>query len=124
MVPPPRRGFPVIDGFYQEVSDAHVRREKERARALRLSRWWQSLIGQVACHYCGMPLAKKDVTMDHIVPVSQGGQSVRSNVVPACKACNTRKRDMTAIEWALHREETRLAAQCDLEPKAERGSGA
>ena len=97
--------MPVINGFYQEVSDAHVRREKERARALRQSRWWQSLIGQVACCYCATALGKKDVTMDHVVPISQGGQSVRSNVVPACKECNTRKRDMTAVEWALFRNQ-------------------
>jgi 5-methylcytosine-specific restriction endonuclease McrA len=88
--------------LYTEIDDAHVRREKERARELRKSRWWQSVIGKASCYYCAKALARQDVTMDHVVPISQGGTSTKGNVVPACKACNTLKRDLTAAEWALH----------------------
>lgn len=92
------------DSVYAEVSTSQMRREKERARALRQSRWWQTLIQHAACYYCNAVLAPRDVTMDHIVPISQGGMSTRGNIVASCKNCNTRKRDMTAVEWALYSE--------------------
>lgn len=94
-----------------DASDAHVRREKERARELRKSRWWQTLITKAVCYYCGRTLAKAEVTMDHVVPLAQGGASTPGNVVPSCKACNTLKRDMTAVEWALHLETRKRQAE-------------
>jgi hypothetical protein len=93
--------------LYLEIDDAHVRREKERARELRKSRWWQSVCDKASCYYCAKALTRAEVTMDHVVPVSQGGTSTKGNVVPACKVCNTLKRDMTAVEWALHLESER-----------------
>lgn len=42
-----------------------------------------------ACAYCrrtDLPL-----TMDHLVPISKGGPHTQSNVVPACKSCNSKK---------------------------------
>jgi len=81
-------------------SEDRERREKHRARLLRRSRWWQSRLSSGAsCYYCGVALQPSTATMDHIVPISQGGQSTRGNVVPACKPCNTAKRDLTAMEW-------------------------
>ncbi len=89
-------------------SDQHMKREREKARALRQSRWWQNLIArEPPCYYCEVQLSKSQVTMDHIVPLGQGGLSTPGNIVPACKACNTLKRDMTAVEWTLHLEERR-----------------
>jgi len=94
-----------------EASADHVKREKEKARELRQSRWWQNLSAKAVCYYCGRPLKKGEVTMDHVVPIAQGGKSTPGNVVPACKACNTAKRDMTAVEWQLHLEERRRLAE-------------
>ena len=37
--------------------------------------------------------------MDHIVPVARGGQSVKGNVVPSCKDCNTAKKQLLPMEW-------------------------
>ncbi len=37
--------------------------------------------------------------MDHVVPIGRGGRSVRGNVVPACKACNTKKQSLVPVEW-------------------------
>lgn len=94
-------------------TDAHVRQEKERARELRKSRWWQTLIAKASCYYCRSELAAEEVTMDHVVPMTQGGRSTPGNIVPACKDCNNLKRDMTAVEWALclneHEERQRTA---------------
>jgi 5-methylcytosine-specific restriction endonuclease McrA len=82
-------------------SEAHVRVEREKGRELRRSRWWQNLVARTSCHYCGKALTKATATMDHIVPLAQGGRSTPGNVVPACRQCNTRKKDLTAAELAL-----------------------
>jgi len=37
--------------------------------------------------------------MDHLVPLSRGGRSTKGNVVPACKRCNTGKKQNLAFEW-------------------------
>ena len=36
--------------------------------------------------------------MDHLVPVSRGGKSVKGNVVVACKDCNNKKSYKTPVE--------------------------
>lgn len=84
-----------------EPTEQHVRREKDAARVLRKSRWWQNQIAHGSCYYCGQPVRAAEATMDHVVPIALGGRSVRGNVVLACKACNTAKRDRTAAEWAI-----------------------
>ena len=42
------------------------------------------------CQYCG---TTKDLTIDHIIPRSKGGKSTWTNLVTACKRCNSRKSD-------------------------------
>ena len=39
--------------------------------------------------------------MDHLVPVSRGGKSVKGNVVVACKECNNKKTYKTPVEMIL-----------------------
>jgi 5-methylcytosine-specific restriction endonuclease McrA len=43
------------------------------------------------CQYCGKKFATADLSLDHIVPRSQGGGSSWENVVCACIKCNVRK---------------------------------
>jgi 5-methylcytosine-specific restriction endonuclease McrA len=43
------------------------------------------------CAYCGTRSAEADLTVEHIVPVSRGGRHEWTNVVTACRSCNTRK---------------------------------
>ncbi len=46
---------------------------------------------QYTCQYCGYPGTYKDMTVDHILPKSLGGQNSLSNCVAACKPCNSFK---------------------------------
>jgi 5-methylcytosine-specific restriction endonuclease McrA len=82
-----------------DISAEHLRREREKSRELKRSQWWRNRVSAGVCHYCGNKVAPGDLTMDHIVPLVRGGRSTRGNCVPACKACNTRKRDLLPIEW-------------------------
>lgn len=43
------------------------------------------------CAYCGVTQRERDLSRDHIVPLSRGGRDAWMNVVTACKGCNTRK---------------------------------
>ncbi|HEY5643733.1 MAG TPA: HNH endonuclease [Woeseiaceae bacterium] len=43
------------------------------------------------CLYCGMRYMTRDLTRDHITPVSQGGSDSWTNVATACRRCNNFK---------------------------------
>jgi 5-methylcytosine-specific restriction endonuclease McrA len=40
------------------------------------------------CAYCRQ---QKPLTQDHVIPVSKGGPHTASNIVPACRSCNSSK---------------------------------
>lgn len=46
-----------------------------------------------ACQYCGVQPGAGELTIDHVLPRSQGGTSTWDNCVLACVACNKRKAD-------------------------------
>lgn len=80
---------------------AHVKREREKARALRQTPWWKAQIARGVCHYCGAQVGAANLTLDHVVPVARGGKSTRSNCVPCCKECNSKKKAYTPAEQIL-----------------------
>lgn len=43
------------------------------------------------CVYCGQQPGS--LTQDHLIPLTRGGSHTASNVVPACRPCNSRKHD-------------------------------
>ncbi len=48
-----------------------------------------------ACQYCGAQPGRAHLTIDHVLPRSQGGTTAWENVVAACAACNHRKANRT-----------------------------
>ena len=76
-------------------------REKAKARELRRSQWWKNEIAKGICHYCGKEIKPKELTMDHLIPLSKGGRSTRGNIVPSCKECNNRKVNMTPVDLVI-----------------------
>lgn len=79
----------------------HVRKEREKARQLRKTQWWQSQIAKGVCHYCKRQVGAKNLTLDHVVPVARGGCSTRGNCVPCCMDCNAKKKAYTPAELIL-----------------------
>lgn len=47
------------------------------------------------CQYCGTRPGSKNLTIDHIVPISRGGSTSWLNCVTACTRCNTKKGNNT-----------------------------
>ena len=43
------------------------------------------------CQYCGQTRNSRDLNLDHVTPISLGGDSTWENVVCCCIACNRRK---------------------------------
>jgi len=88
------------------------RANPHKARALKLRRrarelnapvidftpeQWQELLEEFdgKCAYC--PAAA--TTQDHLTPLSRGGSHTASNIVPACKPCNSSKGTRTMLEF-------------------------
>jgi 5-methylcytosine-specific restriction endonuclease McrA len=50
------------------------------------------------CQYCGKRFPTSELTLDHIVPRSRGGEMNWTNIVCCCVACNVRKGGRLPIE--------------------------
>lgn len=62
-----------------------------------------------ACAYCEN--ADAPLTIDHLIPVADGGAHSKENLVPACLSCNSRKRTLSVDEFLRrnpHRKDPRL----------------
>lgn len=53
------------------------------------------------CLYCGREFPVRELTRDHIVPVSRGGETIWENCVAACRTCNQRKNNRTPEEAGM-----------------------
>ena len=62
------------------------------------------------CLYCGKPGTDKNpLTLDHVIPESQGGPSRVHNLVTACLNCNTKKKKSRPVAEFLANEPEKLA---------------
>ena len=53
------------------------------------------------CQYCGKKFSTAELSLDHILPRSQGGESSWENLVCACTRCNKRKGGRTPEEASM-----------------------
>ncbi len=53
---------------------------------------------QNRCQYCGGHFSSSELSLDHVVPRSQGGRNTWGNIVCACVRCNVRKGGRTPRE--------------------------
>lgn len=64
---------------------------------LTLAQWEQILYEfDHCCAYCQ---TRGKLQLEHMTPLSRGGQHTASNVVPACQPCNGRKHTRTIFEF-------------------------
>lgn len=55
------------------------------------------------CAYCGADLkhaAAASVTLDHLVPRVAGGNNEATNLITACRACNSSRQDTPWMDYA------------------------
>ncbi|SON53819.1 HNH endonuclease [Hartmannibacter diazotrophicus] len=51
------------------------------------------------CQYCG---SREELTFDHLIPRSRGGQTTWDNVLAACSPCNLKKANKSLKEAGMH----------------------
>ena len=88
--------------FIIQVNEEEIRKEREKARALRKTRWWKQRLGRGLCHYCRRRFPPVELTMDHIVPIIRGGKTTKGNIVTVCKECNNKKKYLLPMEWEAY----------------------
>lgn len=54
---------------------------------------------RMKCYYCGCDISNTIRTVEHITPISRGGDHSSANVCAVCMNCNVRKRHRTLNEW-------------------------
>lgn len=53
------------------------------------------------CQYCGKRFPTNELSLDHVVPRSQGGDTTWENIVCACVRCNVKKGGRTPQEASM-----------------------
>ncbi len=53
------------------------------------------------CQYCGRRYSTSELSIDHVLPQSRGGENSWSNLVCACVRCNARKGNRTPQEAGM-----------------------
>ena len=90
------------------INDEELEAELKKIRSERAKKAYipdstrKDLLSDAKCTYCG---SKKNLQLDHIVPIVKGGTSTKSNLQVLCKKCNVRKsgnRTMKTSYGTLH----------------------
>lgn len=53
------------------------------------------------CQYCNKRCPTNELTYDHVVPRSKGGQTTWENIVSCCYGCNSKKRNRSPQEAGM-----------------------
>lgn len=85
------------ESFYRAQKRGYIPKEGR----LRPAEWYAAIeaFGSV-CAYCG---SATKLTIDHVVPISKGGQHRVGNVVPSCQSCNSSKGDRDLEDFCKER---------------------
>ena len=51
------------------------------------------------CPYCQKEIRESELSVDHIYPLSRGGDDDFENMIPCCSRCNRMKADMLPDEF-------------------------
>ena len=57
------------------------------------------------CHYCKKQLTRFSATLDHIQPVSEGGDNSFDNLVTACLHCNSKRGAKPVMEAIINKKD-------------------
>jgi 5-methylcytosine-specific restriction endonuclease McrA len=74
---------------------------KRRTPVVKFSRENLYVRDRGKCQYCGTFFEQKELTYDHVIPRSRGGQTEWTNVVTCCTTCNFKKGGRTPEEAGM-----------------------
>lgn len=83
--------------YYAGKGGAAIRASKTARRrgTTPIPPWWREEQLELGCAYCEAPAD----TMDHVVPISLGGPTRPENMAPACRSCNSTKKNSNPLPW-------------------------
>jgi len=76
-------------------------------------RWEVLSRDKFTCQYCGQTAPNVKLEVDHIMPVSNGGQSTLANLITSCYACNLGKRDTLLVGTMTPPKRNRMPSLAD-----------
>jgi 5-methylcytosine-specific restriction protein A len=83
---------------YLFADEHHIKKERNKVKAAKKSRWWQQKCASGLCSYCQKKFPFQELTLDHIVPLARFGTTTPGNVTPACQTCNKNKSVDTPVD--------------------------
>ena len=93
----------IPDPFLQSKGwsvDMCVRKDRSSKWITVTKRWLLYVLHGFRCAYCNRTLPELNeegilLTLDHLVPIERGGSNHSSNLVTACRSCNSAKNGLT-----------------------------
>jgi len=77
------------------------RKSANRRGLVPVPAWWRDSAFERFAGQCAYGCGRAADALDHITPVAKGGLSEPANLVPACKSCNSSKRDFNPAPWVV-----------------------
>jgi 5-methylcytosine-specific restriction endonuclease McrA len=94
-----------IRGGHNSIAQPAVvrlhRRVPWRKHGVRFSRRHVFQRDDHTCQYCAQHFVPRDLTFDHVMPRSRGGETSWTNIVTSCRRCNQRKGNRTPKEAGM-----------------------
>jgi 5-methylcytosine-specific restriction endonuclease McrA len=97
----------------QAISHRYSARKRELPHDFTGEDWQRALnyFGG-CCAYCGTPPGLWNrLTAEHFIPVTKGGGTIPTNIIPACQSCNSSKHDSYIDDWLPRKFGKRRAAR-------------
>lgn len=82
----------------QKAKSQDYARRARKAHAVP-QRWKRTTCPDHLCYWCGTTLTPEITHIDHIMPISLGGQDTPDNTANTCASCNLTKNNTHPLAW-------------------------
>lgn len=89
-----RRYYKSVNGK-NAINNSIIKRKLDKEKVFEISQKDLKRVYKLNCINCG----SKEITLDHIIPISRGGRHSIGNLQPLCRSCNASKGTMFMVEW-------------------------